>query len=239
MKIIKHNKIYDGKSKKLYETNDSNILILQFKETMSKCNGKYIKKFVKKDIINNKFSYFIMNLLSKNNVKTHIISLLSENQTLVKNLNMFPIECVMRNYAAGSIVKRLKIKDKSFLKPPVFEIYLKNDDLGDPLINDSHCITFNLISKIHLENIKKIINQVNHILKKLFYKAELILVDFKLEFGLFNNVLTLGDEFSLDSSRIWEKNTFKTMDKDIFRNNLNFDIIRCYQKVAKKIGCDL
>lgn len=237
MKIKKLSKIYDGKSKILYKTNDPKILVLQFKQDISKFNGKCIKKIEKKDIINNKFSYFIMNKLSKENIQTHTISLFSENQTLVKNLKMFPIECVIRNYASGSIVKRFNIEEGSFLDPPILEIYFKNDSLGDPIINETHCITFKLINAKYLENVKKTTIYINYILQKLFFRSELILIDFKLEFGLFNGILTLGDEFSLDNSRIWEKNTFKKMDKDIFRDNLDYDIIECYQKVAEKIGC--
>nr|Q8D2M4.2 RecName: Full=Phosphoribosylaminoimidazole-succinocarboxamide synthase; AltName: Full=SAICAR synthetase [Wigglesworthia glossinidia endosymbiont of Glossina brevipalpis] len=237
MKIKKKNKIYQGKSKIIYSTNNSDVLILKFKKDMSRLNGKYIKKFDNKDIINNKFNYYIMNKISSFNIKTHILSLLSDNQVIVKKLKMIPIEFVVRNYAYGSLLKRFLIKERSFINPPILEFFFKNDGLKDPMINEYHCISFNLISENHIKKIKKILYKINNILKDIFYKAELILVDFKLEFGLFNGDLFLGDEFSLDNSRVWDKNSFKKMDKDIFREQLNENVIESYKEVANRIGC--
>ncbi|MGP1930547.1 MAG: phosphoribosylaminoimidazolesuccinocarboxamide synthase [Arsenophonus sp. ET-YP4-MAG3] len=231
----KQTKLYEGKTKTVYSTNNPNLLILKFRNDTSMLNGKHIEKFERKGMINNKFNYFIMKKLEQNSIPTQIEKLLSDTELLVKKLIMIPIECVIRNRAAGSLVKRLGIKEDICLNPPIFDLFLKNDAQHDPMINESYCETFNLINKENLSKMKELSYKINKILNMFFDKAELILVDFKLEFGLFNEKIILGDEFSPDTSRFWDKKTKNKLDKDRFRQNLG-GLTEAYEEVAKRIG---
>ncbi|AKZ65682.1 phosphoribosylaminoimidazolesuccinocarboxamide synthase [Candidatus Palibaumannia cicadellinicola] len=229
---------YRGKAKTIYTTDDKNFVILKFRDDISILDGMYIKKIARKGMINNQFNYFIMNKLSQLGIPTQIEKLLSHNETLVKKLDMIPVELVLRNRAAGSIVKRLGIDNGTILDPPLLDLFFKNDSMHDPMINDSYCTTFGWVSKLNLVTMKKLTYQVNNILSKLFDNAGIILVDFKLEFGLYNNAIIIGDEFSPDVSRLWDKTTLKNMDKDILRKNLG-GLIEAYEEVANRIGVNL
>lgn len=230
--------LYRGKAKTVYHTSDPNFLILAFRDDTSAFNGLKMDKLAYKGIVNNKFNYFIMTILEKAGIQTQIEKFLSDNEILVKKLHMIPVECVIRNRAAGSLVKRLGISEGDILSPPIFELFLKNDMLQDPMINESHCHTLKLATPSQLNEMKALSVEINRILSDLFDKAGFILVDFKLEFGLFNDTLILGDEFSPDGCRLWEKSTLKKMDKDRFRYGLG-DVIESYEIVAKRIGVPL
>ncbi|MGP1939508.1 MAG: phosphoribosylaminoimidazolesuccinocarboxamide synthase [Arsenophonus sp. ET-DL9-MAG3] len=231
----KQAKLYHGKAKTVYSTDNPNLLILKFRNDTSILNGEHTKEFECKGMINNKFNYFIMQKLEQNGIPTQIEKLLSNTELLVKKLIMIPIECVIRNRAAGSLVKRFDIKEGIRLNPPIFDLFLKNDALHDPMINESYCETFDLVNKENLSKIKELSYKTNKILNMFFDKAELILVDFKLEFGLFNEKIILGDEFSPDTSRLWDKKTKNKLDKDRFRQNLG-GLIEAYEEVSKRIG---
>ncbi|XZQ55928.1 MAG: phosphoribosylaminoimidazolesuccinocarboxamide synthase [Arsenophonus sp.] len=231
----KQAELYRGKAKTVYFTDDPNLLILEFRNDISVLDGKCIEQFEHKGMINNKFNYFIMQKLEQAGIPTQIERLLSDTELLVKKLIMIPVECVIRNRAAGSLVKRLNIKENTFLYPPIFDLFLKNDALHDPMINESYCETFGLVSKVNLNKIKQLSYKSNEILNILFDNVELILVDFKLEFGLFNGEVVLGDEFSPDVSRLWDKKTKYKLDKDRFRYSLG-GLIEAYKEVADRIG---
>jgi phosphoribosylaminoimidazole-succinocarboxamide synthase len=171
-------------------------------------------------------------------VPTQFDKLLGDNECLVKKLDMIPVECVVRNYAAGSLVKRLGVEEGIKLEPSTFELFLKNDEKGDPFINESHVVAFGWGTAEQLVEMKKLSLKVNEVLNKLFDDAGLLLVDFKLEFGVFHGQIVLGDEFSPDGCRLWDKETRKKMDKDRFRQGLG-DVIEAYEEVAKRLGVPL
>lgn len=234
----KHQPLYRGKAKTVYSTDNPDLLVLEFRNDTSAGDGERIEQFPRKGMVNNKFNHFIMDKLAQQGIPTQIQALLSDTESLVKKLDMVPVECVVRNRAAGSLVRRLGIEEGCELTPPLFDLFLKNDALHDPMVNESYCETFGWVSKVHLARMKQLSYQVNEILKTLFDNAGLILVDFKLEFGLFHGEITLGDEFSPDGCRLWDKQTLEKMDKDRFRQQLG-GVIEAYEQVALRLGVKL
>lgn len=234
----KKKELYRGKAKSVYETEDPNHYIMLFRDDTSAFDGKIIKQLDRKGRTNNRFNFFIMKKLEEAGIPVHIEELISDTECLVKKLQMVPVECVVRNVTAGSICKRLGLQEGMDLNPPTFEFFLKNDELHDPMVNDSHIISFGWASKEQIEQMKSLSYKINEILKDLFDKAGLILVDYKLEFGLYDGKLMLGDEFSPDGCRLWDKETRKKLDKDRFRQGLG-DVIEGYEEVARRIGCPL
>lgn len=231
----KKTELYRGKAKTVYFTDDPNLLVLEFRNDTSALDGERIEQFERKGMINNKFNHFIMQKLEQAGIPTQMERLLSDTESLVKKLTMIPVECVIRNRAAGSLVKRLGIEEGTLLEPPIFDLFLKNDAQHDPMINESYCETFGWVSRAHLSEMKRLSYKANEVLNALFDKAELILVDFKLEFGLLNGQVVLADEFSPDGSRLWDKKTKDKLDKDRFRQSLG-GLIEAYEEVAKRIG---
>ena len=230
--------LYRGKAKTVYTTDNPDLLILEFRNDTSAFDGLRIEQLDRKGMVNNKFNYFIMTKLREAGIPTQVEALLSDNEVLVKKLDMVPVECVGRNRAAGSLVKRLGVEEGKILNPPTFELFLKNDALHDPMVNESHCKSFGWATDEQLATMKELSFKINAVLTELFDKAGLILVDYKLEFGLFKGEITLGDEFSPDGCRLWEKETLKKMDKDRFRQGLG-GVIEAYEEVAKRIGVPL
>ena len=230
--------LYRGKAKTVYTTDNPDLLILEFRNDTSAFDGLRIEQLDRKGMVNNKFNYFIMTKLREAGIPTQVEALLSDNEVLVKKLDMVPVECVVRNRAAGSLVKRLGVEEGKILNPPTFELFLKNDALHDPMVNESHCKSFGWATDEQLATMKELSFKINTVLTELFDKAGLILVDYKLEFGLFKGEITLGDEFSPDGCRLWEKQTLKKMDKDRFRQGLG-GVIEAYEEVAKRIGVPL
>ena len=230
--------LYRGKAKTVYTTDNPDLLILEFRNDTSAFDGLRIEQLDRKGMVNNKFNYFIMTKLREAGIPTQVEALLSDKEVLVKKLDMVPVECVVRNRAAGSLVKRLGVEEGKILNPPTFELFLKNDALHDPMVNESHCKSFGWATDEQLATMKKLSFKINAVLTELFDKAGLILVDYKLEFGLFKGEITLGDEFSPDGCRLWEKETLKKMDKDRFRQGLG-GVIEAYEEVAKRIGVPL
>jgi len=189
-------------------------------------------------MVNNKFNHFIMSKLAEAGIPTQMEALLSDTECLVKKLDMVPVECVVRNRAAGSLVKSLGMEGGTGRPPPLFDLFLKNDAMHDPMVNESYCETFGWVSKENLARMQELTYKANDVLKKLFDDAGLILVDFKLEFGLFKGEVVLGDEFSPDGSRLWDKKTMDKMDKDRFRQSLG-GLIEAYEEVAHRLGVKL
>lgn len=227
--------LYRGKAKTVYTTEDPNLLILEFRDDTSAFDGQRIEQLARKGKVNNKFNYFIMNKLKEAGIPTQVEKLLTDNEILVKKLTMIPVECVVRNRAAGSLVRRLGVTEGMILNPPTFELFLKNDALHDPMVNEYHCQSFGWATKSQLDQMKEYSFKINAVLTDIFDQAGLILVDFKLEFGLFDGEILLGDEFSPDGCRLWEKTTLKKMDKDRFRQGLG-GVIEAYEEVARRIG---
>ena len=178
-----------------------------------------------------------MKVLEKEGVATHFEELVSETESLVKKLDMAPVECVVRNIAAGSICKRLGVEEGLDLNPPTFEFFYKDDDLHDPMINEYHIESFGWASKEQVKQMQEKTFQVNEILKKLFSDGGMILVDYKLEFGSHKGKLFLGDEFTPDGCRVWDSETREKLDKDRFRQDLG-DVVESYQIIAKKLGIE-
>jgi len=234
----KRAQLYRGKAKSVYATDDADRLILLFRNDTSAFDGKKVEQLDRKGMVNNKFNAFIMQKLEEAGVPTQFDALVSDNESLVKKLQMIPVECVVRNYAAGSLVRRLGVEEGMELLPPTFELFLKNDALGDPFINESHVQSFGWATPEQLARMKELSLVVNGVLSKLFDEAGLLLVDFKLEFGLFHGEIVLGDEFSPDGCRLWDKETRKKMDKDRFRQGLG-GVIEAYEEVAHRLGVAL
>tara|TARA_Y200000002_G_C22647291_1_gene649692 strand:+ start:174 stop:896 length:723 start_codon:yes stop_codon:yes gene_type:complete len=228
-----------GKAKSLFTTSNNDQLIMHFSDDTSAFDGKKKEALLGKGTINNQFNAFIMEHLKENNVETHLIDVLNTSDSLVYKLNMFPIECVIRNRASGSICKRLGTEDGLIFESPLFEFFLKDDDLGDPLINDEHIISFGWASIDQIKEMKSLTYKINTILSKLFLDSGLILVDFKVEFGVFkDSKILLADEFTPDGCRLWDSKTMKKMDKDRFRQGLG-DVVESYHQVADRLGMNI
>ncbi|MDC0545573.1 phosphoribosylaminoimidazolesuccinocarboxamide synthase [Gammaproteobacteria bacterium] len=236
MKNIKKGElITTGKAKSLYETNEEDFLIMHYRDDTSAFDGKKIESLEGKGTINNKFNAFIMEYLESESIYTHFVELLNETDSLVKRLDMAPVECVVRNVAAGSICKRLGLEEGIDINPPTFEFFYKDDALGDPMINEYHIKAFGWATEEQVEQMQILTFEVNAALKKLFLNAGMILVDYKLEFGDHKGKLLLGDEFTPDGCRVWDEETREKLDKDRFRQGLG-DVVESYQIMAKRLG---
>ncbi|GAA4497948.1 phosphoribosylaminoimidazolesuccinocarboxamide synthase [Pseudaeromonas paramecii] len=230
--------LYRGKAKSVYTTDDPTRLVLLFRNDTSAFDGEKVEQLDRKGMVNNKFNHFIMTKLEEAGVPTQMDRLLSDNEALVKKLAMVPVECVVRNVAAGSICRRLGVPEGMDLTPPTFEFFLKNDALHDPMINEYHIRSFGWATDEQVARMKELTFKVNDVLKKLFDDAGLILVDYKLEFGVFNGEVLLGDEFSPDGCRLWDKATRQKLDKDRFRQGLG-GVVEAYEEVAHRLGVKL
>ncbi|MDN5566202.1 MAG: phosphoribosylaminoimidazolesuccinocarboxamide synthase [Psychrobacter sp.] len=230
--------LYKGKAKSVYETDDNDFVILHFRDDTSALDGKRIEQLARKGVVNNRFNAFIMQKLSDAGIETHLEKQLSDDEVLVKRMDMVPVECVMRNFAAGSLVRRLGLEEGCELNPPTFELFYKDDALGDPMVNESLSVTLGWATEAQLAKMRELTYRVNEVLTALFDAGDLILIDFKLEFGVYHDRIVLGDEFSPDGCRIWDKTTKKKLDKDRFRQSLG-DVIEGYEEVARRIGVPL
>ena len=230
--------LYAGKAKSVYLTDDEDHLIIHFRNDTSAFDGEKVEQLERKGMINNKFTAFIMQQLETAGIKTHHVKLLSDDEALVRKLEMLPIECVVRNISAGSLCRRLGVTEGLDLEPPTFEFFLKNDALHDPMINDYHIRSFDWATEAEIVEMKKMTFEVNTVLKKLFKDAGMLLVDYKLEFGRFQGQLLLGDEFSPDGCRLWDVDTREKLDKDRFRQGLG-GVVEAYEEVAQRLGVNL
>jgi phosphoribosylaminoimidazole-succinocarboxamide synthase len=230
--------LYSGKAKSMHLTEDPRRLIMEFRDDTSAFDGEKIEQLDRKGMVNNLFNAFIMTKLENAGVNTHFDKLLSRTESIVRNLDMIPVECVVRNIATGSLCKRLGIEDGLNLEPPTFEFFLKDDARHDPMINDYHIESFGWATRDEVALMKRNTFQVNEILGAMFADAGMILVDFKLEFGRYDGNLVLGDEFTPDGCRVWDTETRKKLDKDRFRHGLG-GVIEAYEEVALRLGVDL
>ncbi len=235
----KRDELYRGKAKTVYYTDDSDKLILHFRNDTSAFDGEKIEQLDRKGEVNNKFNHFIMTKLEEAGVATQVEALISDTESLVKKLDMIPVECVVRNLSAGSLVRRLGVEEGQALNPPIFEFFLKNDALHDPMVNDYHILSFGWATQEQIAEMKALTFKVNNVLKALFDDAGMLLVDYKLEFGVDKDGnIVLGDEFTPDGCRLWDKETRKKMDKDRFRQGLD-SVVETYIEVAERLGLSL
>ncbi len=231
----KGEELYRGKAKSVYMTDDPDLLILFFRDDTSAFDGKKIQQLDRKGMVNNKFNAFIMTRLAEAGIPTHFKSLLSEHESLVLKLSMIPVECVVRNIAAGSICRRYGVKEGLDLNPPTFEFFLKDDGLGDPMINEFHIASFGWAQPEHVARMKELSFAVNDVVKNLFRQGGMLLVDYKLEFGLHDGQVILGDEFTPDGCRLWDADTREKLDKDRFRQDLG-NVVESYELAGRRLG---
>lgn len=230
--------LYSGKAKSVFSTSDPDRLVLRFRDDTSAFDGRKIEQLANKGMVNNKTNAFIMQEIEKAGIPTHFDRLLSDNDSLVKRLQMIPIECVVRNITAGSICRRLGVPENMDLDPPTFEFFLKNDELHDPMVNEYHIRSFGWATDDEIATMKRLTFEVNDVLKQIFLNAGILLVDYKLEFGRYHGEVLLGDEFTADGCRLWDATTREKLDKDRFRQGLG-GVVEAYQEVARRLGIDL
>ena len=226
--------LYTGKAKSVYRTDVKGKLIVEFRDDITAFDGG------KKDTLRNKGSYnagvsaFVFSYLEKNGVKTHFLEMLDEKRMAVRELSMIPLEVIVRNLAAGSIVRNYPFKEGTRLKPPVIVIDYKDDSLHDPMLNDELIVALKIATPAELKKIKTVALKINTHLSGLLAKQGITLVDFKLEFGRQGKTIYLGDEISMDSMRLWDKKTGESLDKDVYRFNKG-DVMATYNRVAARI----
>ena len=234
-RMKKLNQLYEGKAKKVFETEDPDVLIVDYKDDATAFNGEKKGTIVGKGVINNRMTNKVFQLLEKEGVPTHYVEELSDRETAVKRVEIVPLEVIIRNVAAGSFSKRLGVKEGTPFKEPTIEFSYKNDDLGDPLINSYFAVAMELATWDEIETIKKYAFKVNEVLKAYFLQADSKLIDFKIEFGRYHGQIILADETSPDTCRLWDVNTNEKLDKDRFRRDLG-NVEEAYNEVFKRLG---
>ncbi len=227
--------LYEGKAKKVFETNDPSILLVSYKDDATAFNGLKKGTIEGKGAINNKVTNFMMQMLEKAGVPTHFVRELSDRETLVKRVSIVPLEVIIRNVSAGSFAKRYGVEEGIVFAQPTIEFSYKNDDLGDPLINSYHAIALSLATRDEIETIKKYAFRVNEVMKEFFLGIGVRLIDFKLEFGrLPDGTIVLADEISPDTCRFWDAKTGEKLDKDRFRRDLG-GVEAAYNEMMNRI----
>ncbi len=226
--------LYEGKAKKVYSTEDSDLLIQEFKDDATAFNAKKKGTISQKGIVNNKVSSVLFELLESKGVKTHFVKQISERDMLIKKLEIIPVEVTIRNVVAGGMAKLLGLEEGIELKEPVLEYHYKNDSLDDPLINEYHIKALDIATDKELDFIKKRSFEINQVLIGYFNSKGIRLVDFKLEFGRHKGKVLLGDEISPDTCRFWDMDTNKKLDKDRFRRDLG-DVEEAYEEILRRV----
>ena len=231
----KLNQLYEGKAKKVFATDDENLVIVSYKDDATAFNGLKKGQIEGKGAINNKMSNMLMQMLEKHGVATHFVEELSDRDTVVKKVSIVPLEVIIRNVSAGSFAKRYGVEEGIAFDEPTIEFSYKNDDLGDPLINAYHAIALKLATKEEIETIKAMAFKVNEVMKEYFKKIGVDLIDFKLEFGrLSDGTIVLADEISPDTCRFWDSKTHEKLDKDRFRRDLG-GVEDAYKEMMKRV----
>jgi len=231
---MKKDMIYEGKAKRVYKTEDTDKYIIEYKDDATAFNGVKKGTIIGKGIINNKMSALLFKLLEEKGIPTHFIEILSDREMLVKDVKILPLEVIVRNVAAGSLSKRLGLEEGTIMKTPVLEFCYKNDNLGDPMINEYHIKAIELATEEQLEIVKEYAFKINDILVEFFKERNIKLIDFKLEFGLHNGEVILADEISPDTCRLWDAETNKKLDKDRFRRDLG-EVEEAYEEVFNRL----
>ena len=231
----KREQLYEGKAKKVYATDDPNLVIVSYKDDATAFNGLKKGTIVGKGVVNNKVTNHLMQLLEQEGVPTHFVEELSDRDTVVKHVSIVPLEVIIRNISAGSFAKRFGVEEGIVFDEPTIEFSYKNDDLGDPLMNAYHARALKLATAEEIETIKAMAFQVNEVLKAFFKAVNVDLVDFKLEFGRLNDgTIVLADEISPDTCRFWDSTTHEKLDKDRFRRDLG-NVEDAYSEMMRRI----
>lgn len=230
----KRNQLYEGKVKRVYATDEDGLLIVSYKDDATAFNGLKKGSIAGKGVINNKMSNMLMQMLEKNGVPTHYVKEISDRETIVKSVSIVPLEVIVRNIAAGSFSKRYGVDEGKQFDKPTVEFSYKNDELGDPLINDSHAVAIGAANETEIALIKQYALRINELLKRFWSECGITLVDFKLEFGrMFDGSIILADEISPDTCRLWDSKTGERLDKDRFRRDLG-GVEEAYAEVMKR-----
>ena len=232
----KMEQMYEGKAKKVFATDDPTLCIVSYKDDATAFNGKKNGTIEGKGVVNNRMSNFMFQLLEKNGIPTHFVKELNDRETLVKKVTIVPLEVIMRNKAAGSMAKRLGLKEGTELLCPVLEFSYKCDELDDPMVNDSHILAAGFATKEDLDTISSMSRKINEIMCEFFASVGVELIDFKLEFGrTTDGQIVLADEISPDTCRFWDIHTHEKLDKDRFRRDLG-GVEEAYAEMMKRIG---
>ena len=232
---MKKEQLYEGKAKKVYATDDPNLVIVSYKDDATAFNGLKKGTIVGKGVVNNKVTNHLMQLLEQEGVPTHFVEELSDRDTVVKHVSIVPLEVIIRNISAGSFAKRFGVEEGIVFDEPTIEFSYKNDDLGDPLMNAYHARALKLATAEEIETIKAMAFKVNEVLKAFFKAVNVDLVDFKLEFGRLNDgTIVLADEISPDTCRFWDSTTHEKLDKDRFRRDLG-NVEDAYSEMMRRI----
>ena len=229
--------LYEGKAKKVFKTDDPDVLIVDYKDDATAFNGEKKGTIVGKGVINNKMSNRVHQLLEEKGVPTHYIQELSDRETAVKKVEIVPVEVIIRNVAAGSFSKRLGVPEGTPFEQPTVEFSYKNDELGDPLINDYFAVALKLATWDEIKTIQDYAFKVNDVLKEYFLQAGIKLIDFKIEFGRYHGQIILADEISPDTCRLWDETTHEKLDKDRFRRDLG-GAEEAYEEVMRRLMGD-
>ena len=227
--------LYEGKAKKVYATEDPDYCIVSYKDDATAFNGLKKGTIAGKGVVNNKMSNYMFQLLEKHGIKTHFVEELDDRDTVVKKVEIVPLEVIVRNKAAGSLSKRLGLPEGTPMKTTVLEFCYKNDDLGDPIVNDYHILAAGLATREVIDTISQMALKINEILCKFFLTVNVDLIDFKLEFGRYHGEILLADEISPDTCRFWDVNTQEKLDKDRFRRDMG-GVEEAYAEMMKRIG---
>lgn len=227
--------LYEGKAKKVFKTEDPDVLIVDYKDDATAFNGLKKGTIAGKGVINNRMTNYVFSLLEKEGIQTHLIKELSDRETAVKKVEIVPLEVIIRNIAAGSFSKKLGIEEGTPLLQPTLEFSYKNDDLGDPFINSYYALALGLATQEEIDKITNMAFKVNEVMKKFFAEAGIELVDFKIEFGRYKGDIILADEVSPDTCRLWDIKTHEKLDKDRFRRDMG-GVEDAYIEVFKRIG---
>lgn len=227
--------LYEGKAKKVYATDDENLVIVSYKDDATAFNGQKKGTIVGKGVVNNKVTNYLMQMLEAQGVPTHFVEQIDDRDTIVRKVSIVPLEVIIRNISAGSFAKRYGVEEGIVFDAPTIEFSYKNDDLGDPLINSYHALALGLATAEEIETIKTLAFRVNDVLKAFFKGVQVDLVDFKLEFGrLADGTIVLADEISPDTCRFWDAKTHEKLDKDRFRRDLGH-VEDAYQEMMKRV----
>ena len=227
--------LYEGKAKKVYATENPELYIVSYKDDATAFNGLKKGTITGKGVINNRVTNYMMQMLEKNGVPTHFVEEISDSETVVKKVQIVPLEVIIRNISAGSFSKRYGVEEGIVFEQPTIEFSYKNDDLGDPLINEYHALALKLATREEIDTIKALAFRTNALMKDFFKKINVDLVDFKLEFGrLSDGTIVLADEISPDTCRFWDSRTHEKLDKDRFRRDLG-NVEGAYQEMMRRI----
>lgn len=228
--------LYEGKAKKVFMTDDPDVVIVDYKDDATAFNGEKKGTIVGKGVVNNRMTNHVFKLIEKEGVPTHLVEELSDRETAVKKVDIVPLEVIVRNVAAGSFSKRMGVEEGKALLCPILEFSYKNDDLGDPFINDDYALALGLATQEEIDTIKAYTRKVNEVLKAYFLQADMKLIDFKIEFGrLKDGTIILADEVSPDTCRLWDVHTNEKLDKDRFRRDMG-NVEEAYNEVFKRLG---